>query len=361
MVVGLDLATVGVVLSLAAALALPVGLAAGGLVDRFGARQVVIAGQVLQGVGFLAYLAVRDPWQLGLAAFLATAGLRMFWAAFFAFLADVAQPGQTDRWYGLASALQGAGFSVGGLVAGLLVQFSGTAGYRALVVANAVSFLLAAALVTRGPRGGQRSAPDQRTQRPGYAAVLRDSPFLALTGLNAMFATCALMLPVGIPIFARIALGAPAWLVGVLFTFSTLQIVTCQTIVVRLLERVRRTRALGLAGLLWCAWSLLTAAALAVPRAFVAVYLLAITVVQTVAEMIHQPSSNGLATAASPPAARGRYLAVFQLSWNTANLVAPAFFTLLFTRNPIAPWVVIAVAALFAAAGAVLLEGRLRY
>jgi hypothetical protein len=53
--------------------------------------------------------------------------------------------------------------------------------------------------------------------------------------------------------------------------------------------------------------------------------LLAGTALFTAAELTHAPIAMALATALSPPAARGRYLASFQYSFTVAGLVAPAF------------------------------------
>ncbi len=64
--------------------------------------------------------------------------------------------------------------------------------------------------------------------------------------------------------------------------------------------------------------------------------------------MIHDPTSNALATDASPDALRARYLAVFQLSWSIAGLIAPGLFALLLTLHPVLPWLVIAALILLA-------------
>lgn len=61
-----------------------------------------------------------------------------------------------------------------------------------------------------------------------------------------------------------------------------------------------------------------------------------------IAELIHDPASNALASEAGPDALRGRYLAIFQLSWSSANILAPGLFTLLFTVHPVFPWLVMA-------------------
>jgi MFS family permease len=353
----LDLPTVGVALSIAAGLGLPMSFAAGGLIDRFGARRAIIAAELLQGAGFLSYVAVRNPWQLVVAAVVATTGLRLFWPAYLTYLAELHEDGRQDRGYALSAVLQNAGFGAGGLVAGLVVQFGQTSGYQALVVADGLSFLVAAALFWwRAPRP---RPPAESQPRSGYRTVLGDRPFLGMTAANALFALCTVMLGVGLPVYATAGLHAQPWVVGAVFTLLTVTVIACQTLVVRRLESVRRTRALALAGLLWCAWSLLLALGVVVPQVAVAGYLLVVTLVYSAAEQIHLPTSSGLAAVAGPATARGTYMAVFQLSFNVANLIGPAFFTLLFARHPVAPWLALAALAMLAGMATLALERRL--
>ena len=60
------------------------------------------------------------------------------------------------------------------------------------------------------------------------------------------------------------------------------------------------------------------------------------------AELIHDPTSNALAAETGPDALRGRYLAIFQLSWSLAAILDPGLYTLLFTVHPVFPWLVMA-------------------
>lgn len=85
-------------------------------------------------------------------------------------------------------------------------------------------------------------------------------------------------------------------------------------------------------------------------------YLLVMTVVFTLAELIHAPTSNALAAAVSPEALRGRYLATFQFSWAAASFLAPGLFTLLLSVGPALPWAVVGVLALFAGFSVLRLE-----
>jgi Na+/melibiose symporter-like transporter len=354
--VGLPLPAVGLALSVATAATLPVAPLTGSLVDRFGARRVVIFAQLSQGAGFIAYLFVGSVPALVPSALLVAVGQRMFWSALFTLLAEISAPGERDRWYGLAGATQNAGFGAGGLLSGLAVAAGGLAGYYLVVAANAASFLLAAGLLLfRVPAraGAGRHGGD------GYSVVLRDRPFLGLTAANAAFALCNVMLVIGMPVFVIESLGAPAWLPGVLLASNTALVAGAQTVAVRAVEPHRRTRALALAALLWCGWCTATALAFSVPASLLVPYLLLAIGVFTLAELIHAPTSNALAAAAGPVALRGRYLATFQFSWATASFVAPGLFTLLFAVGPALPWVVVGTLALLAGSSVLRLEGRL--
>ena len=66
------------------------------------------------------------------------------------------------------------------------------------------------------------------------------------------------------------------------------------------------------------------------------------------AELIHDPTSNALAADVGQESLRGRYLALFQLSWSIAGIIAPGLFALLFTLHPVLPWLVMAALILLA-------------
>lgn len=359
-VAGLPLATVGLALSGTAAVGVALSPLVGPLVDRFGARRVVAGAQLLQGVGFLVYLGVGSVAALIPAALLVTIGLRAFWSSLFTFLADLAPATEQDRWYGLAGAAQNAGFGLGGLLGGLLIASGGTTGYRLVVGINAASFFVAGGLLLGRVREPRRARPVQATAGDGgYRLLLRDRPFLALTATNVLFALCNLLFFVGLPVYALDALAAPAWLPGVLFAANTALLAGAQTAVVRLAEPYRRTRVLALAGALWCAWAVLFALAVRLPAALVIPFLIAVTGLYALADLLHSPTANALAAAASPEAVRGRYLAAYQLSWGVATFLAPAFFTVLFARDAALPWAVLAVLALVGLGAILRLEPRL--
>ncbi len=345
--VGLPLPAVGLALSIAMTITIPLVPLTGMLVDRFGTKRVVLLAQFLQGAGFLGYLVVRNvPMLLGM-ALLNAIGQRLFWSTYFTLMAEIAAPHERDRWYGLGAATRNAGLGLGGLLAGVVVGANAILGYHLVVIADALSFFLAAGLLLFGVRVSipQRSDGPQRS---GYGLILRDRAFLVLVAANVIFALCSLMLGIGVPVYVAGALRAPLWVIGVIMALSTALIAVFQTVVVRVLEPFRRTRVLILTGWLWCAWCSLLVLALLVPRALLIPFLFIVTCVYALAELIHDPTSNALAADVGQESLRGRYLALFQLSWSIAGIIAPSLFALLFTLHPVLPWLVMAALILLA-------------
>ncbi len=114
------------------------------------------------------------------------------------------------------------------------------------------------------------------------------------------------------------------------------------------MHRVRRTRAIGLAGAIALVAFLGFAAAGTVPALAVVPWLLAFSLVFTVAQMIHAPASRALLASIAPPAAQGRAIATYELSWGMAAAASPATFGILFGIAPAIPWLAMVVAMVVA-------------
>jgi hypothetical protein len=77
------------------------------------------------------------------------------------------------------------------------------------------------------------------------------------------------------------------------------------------------------------------------------------------AEMLHGPASNALSAEAAPEGVRGTYLAAFQYSFATADMVTPGLFGVLYGVSRVLPWVVVGCLALTASVAIRPLERRL--
>ncbi|GCE29832.1 MFS transporter [Dictyobacter alpinus] len=345
-IAGLALPAIGVTLTLATVLTLPMNPITGTLVDRFGGKPLVVASQILQAIGFLGYLIVHSiPLFFG-TTLLVAAGNRVFYASCTALIAEVADITERDRWYGFVGATQSVGTMAGGLLAGFIVTLGGDSGYRVLILANVFSFGLSAISLC-WHKTSRKPRPDTETTRlGGYRAVLADRPFLVLIACNVVFALCPFLLSIGLPLYLTETLHTSNVVIGVLFAFGSLLTICIQTLVVRFFEAYRRTRALAVASLLWVIGCILFAIAPLLTHALLIPYIFGTFALYTLAGLIAGPITIALAVARSPLHLQGRYVAVHQFSWAIAAAIAPIMFTFFFAYGPAWPWVVLSGFAL---------------
>lgn len=112
-----------------------------------------------------------------------------------------------------------------------------------------------------------------------------------------------------------------------------------------------RTWALQLASLLMVAAAAVMAAGSLAAAAASTAMLLAGVVLLTGAELIDSPVMSALASETAPDELRGRYMALFQFSWNVASTVGPALLTALLAAGTTTVWGAIAAVAALGACG----------
>jgi MFS family permease len=356
------LALIGVLLSIANAITLPIPVWVGTLADRFGALPLVVGAQLLQAVGFLAYAWVAGPVGILVSAALVAIGVRFFWSSVFTAIADHVDGGTSrrsrDTWYALANGARTAGLAAGGLVTGIVVADGREATYRGVAYVAAGCFALAAVLITAFVRTGPGHAHEPLA-RSGYATLLRDRPFLGLIALNSVYALSSMMLGVALPTVVLTWLAQPAWLTSVVLAGNAVLIALLSAPVVRRLDGFRRTRSIVVAALLWTGWCASLAVLGPGQAGWILPALIGGTLLFTAAELVHAPVSMGLAAAVAPPAARGRYLATFQYSFAVSSIIAPAFFATLFELGPPLPWIALGLLNAVSVVGVLVLERTL--
>ncbi|MFD5203152.1 MFS transporter [Streptomyces sp. NPDC058375] len=345
----LPLGAIGAALSLGQLLALPTPVVAGALIDRFGSRTVVIGANLMSAIGFCAFLAADAVWKIVAVQFVVQAGSSIYWTSSRSLVLLAARRRDHARWFGFISALRNIGGGFGAAVASLAIAW-GSEWVRALVLANALSFVIAACLLA-----GWRPATPERAPGParpagggGYGAVLRDLRYLRLVVANLAYVLAASVLPVLLALYITEVLHASAWLVGACMVGNMVLVALVQTLVARMIERRRPARVLALAGVVNAAAFAVFGLVLAVPGWMVAGGLLLAMAVFTAAEMLSMPSSSELSASLAPEHIRGRYLGVFQLSWSLGNALAPAVLTTLLGHGPAWPWVVLGAVNLLA-------------
>src|SRR2546423_5439589 len=120
---------------------------AGRLVDHVGPRAVVIGAQLLQAAGVAGYLMADSAGLVVVAAILLAAGQQLFYSSLFSLIADVAGDVPKDRPFAEVGMVRAACFGFGGLVAGVLLTWLGTTGYRIAPAVDGGTFFVAASIL----------------------------------------------------------------------------------------------------------------------------------------------------------------------------------------------------------------------
>lgn len=354
---GLSLTSIGMGLSVATAVSLVGVTAAGRLVDRTGARTVLVTASVLRGLAYVGFLVGGSLPAFVCCAVLDALCLRIGQLAEQAAIADTADPASRNRWYALSRTLLNIGVGGGGLLAGVLVSVQHT--YLPLLVANAASFLLAAGLylvLSDRPEGVDRAPAGSRSGP--VASVLRDRLFLLASAANAVLWLCALLLELGLPVFLVEYAKAPPWTVSVVFGVNTALVVLFELPLTNRTNRYPRLAVVGWGAALHVVAFALLAPLGILPVPAAAVVLVVGVVIFTLGEILSAVAATVATTALAPPARRGSFLAVSHLMVGVASAVAPVLVTQLLALTPLLLWAVagslaaVVTVALFGASAA---------
>lgn len=333
--IGLGMAGVVLsILSVAGTLAVPV---AGALSDRLGPGRTVVLSLAVAAFGTAGFAIIRDLPGACVAAALSGAGNAAMWNAFATMMAGVVPPSERAGVFGVSFGLQNLGVGLGAAAGGWLADVKSPGSFSLIFLMSAMaSLLFAAVIVLRGearwpePDGAQAnarhstevSANDTLT---GYRVVLTDVGLIGAAVLNALAALVTTAhLDSGFPAWAVGPAGSTTRVVGIAFLANTVVIVMSQLLVLRFLRGRKRTNSTAAAMVLFGVSVLVTLLAGKVAAGtVVGVSLVLSLMIFGVGETILQPSLYAWVNDLAPERRRGRYNAVFNLSWQAGSIAGP--------------------------------------
>ena len=360
----LSLVQVGLALSLASLLSLPVAILVGQQVDRLGSKTVLQAGNALQAASFLLYPFVDQVWSVALVVSASVIGRTAFWGSYSPMVTLISPPGEREKWFGFLGALRNAGFAIGGVVAGAALTIDATTLYYAVALLNAASYLLSFWLlagVTVDETAARARHSDPAEVVGGWGTVLRDRGYRWLVASNFGYAMTSAALNVAIPVYVVEMLGLPGWVSAAVFVINTLMIGVGQGVVVQRMTGAVRARIVALGALLTAASFLVLWGADPLGVVAASTVVLVAAVVYTLGELVAGPVLATLAAESPPPALRGRYLATYQLSWNVATGVAPLLYAWLLDLGSAPAWLGLTAIALLGALATLPMRRRLAH
>ncbi|GAB2476130.1 MFS transporter [Xylanimonas ulmi] len=361
---GFSLGLSGTLMGLIAVVGLAVTGPAGALVDRFGARRVVLVG-LLMGIAGLALLAFATvPVVAGVALCLFGVQLGVAWPAINALVATVVSGDLRQRYYGVNFALLNLGIGVGGVVGGFLVDVERPGTFVAAFLVNAATFAAPVGVLLgplRGLHGRAARPDDDGAARVGYLAILRRPEVLWLTGLALLASFVGYgQMEGGFPAFARQAAQVSTRMVGFAFVVNTVVIVAAQFWVMNRARGRRRTRVLAVMAGVWAvAWLVLGTTGLVPGGLAAAAGVLVFHGVFGLGETLLQSALPALTNDMAPDHLRGRYNAVNSGAFQAGTIAGPIVAGFLLQHHLAGGFIAVVVAGCAALAGTALaLERR---
>ncbi|MGO9151211.1 MAG: MFS transporter [Acidimicrobiales bacterium] len=334
----------GLLIGGVAVLALPVSPLAGALVDRVGAREVVLVAMIVQGLGIAALATVHGVLTALPAMFVFGLGQAATWPTWNALLGVMVDDDKISR---LAFArnfqLLNLGLGIGAIVGGLVVHVREPGTFVAVYLADGASNLIVVAALALLPRSAFRStrhavAPalakegdagagsGDQARRSGYRTVLGDGLFRRyLVATTILMIAGYAALNTGFVAFATSVAKAGPGTIAASFAANTAFIVLAQPLALRIVSRTKRTTALKMVATAFAAcWVVLACAGLVPGSSAARALVIATLVVFAVGEVLLSPVSGPLVNDLAPPPLRGRYFAASAMCMTVANIVSPA-------------------------------------
>ncbi|MEU2986591.1 MFS transporter [Micromonospora aurantiaca] len=338
--VGLSVTQVGVALTLTALVSLVASTPMGYLADRLGPRGLQMAALLASAGCTAALVSVRSFTGflvVGVLMAVADAGTR---GARGALIAGAVPPDQRVRTRAYLRAVTNVGISVGTVLAGFALAADTRGAYVTLILLDAATYVLAAAVLLRLPPVPPMPAP---AHGPRLIA-LRDRPFLAFTVLDGLMSMHFSLINIALPLWIAGHTTAPNWLISVCLLVNTVVVILFQVRASQGTEDLTGAgRAARRAGVLLAVACALFAAGGGVPVAVAVPLLLAGALVHVVGELWHAAAGWGISFGLAPAHAHGQYQGAYGMGMQLGSMVAPVVVTTLAIGWGVPGWLVLGV------------------
>jgi MFS family permease len=332
---GVGMTQAGLILGTFSIFGLIGGMIGGALTDRFGRRKLILFGLVVSALSMLALGSVNEYTMLFPLAVVIGLLSDIAGPAHAAMIADILPEAKRQEGFGILRVVGNMAWLIGPTIGGFVASQS----YFALFVIDAVISCIVAILffllmpetmpdtVQAGRQGGMLAT------FKGYGLVLRDFAYMAFLTAGMLMVVVYQQMYNSLSVYLRDNHGIDPQGYGFLLTTSAIIVILFQFTITRLIKR--RPPFLMMA--IGTVFYMLGFGMFGIVSAYT-LFMLAIVVI-TIGEMIIMPTSQALAANFAPEDMRGRYMAVFGLTWMIPATVGPgAAGIILDNYNPNLLW-----------------------
>jgi MFS family permease len=314
----LSLARAGLVIALYGAGGAAAGPVGGYLADHVGRRFTMVTALGLGGVGMIALGMTRQLPVLAPMIFLVALVSEMYRPAMQAAVADLVDPADRLRAFGLVYWVINVGFAIGLTLGGLIAARS----FLWLFIGDGITTLMFGLLILTGvpethPHLSVGGAKRPAHARSGFFAPYRDLHFVLFLVLSFFIALVFMQNATSFPVDMT-AKGISRSVFGRVLALNGVVIVLVQPFLGPFLARRDRSHTLAVGSALIALGFGLNALA-----STVSLYVLSV-VIWTVGEMGVLPVANAVVADLAPPDVRGRYQGAYGLAFGSAVCLAPA-------------------------------------
>jgi MFS family permease len=313
----------------------------GYVADRYGPKRLLIGAMLVLAVAYTILLSVHTLLAFALLSCVIAVAMALTKGANGALIAGSVAPVQRLRSRAVLRSTTNAGIGVGTLIGSVPLLLHSHQAYAGVLLANAASFVIAAAILTRA-----RPVPPKPRPAEGPRLVaLRDRPFLAFATLDGLLTSIFNeLIAIGLPLWLAARTHAPLWLISVALVINTAGCVLLQVRATRNVDgaaagaRASRHGAAVIA--LACAVFGLTAG---LPSPVVGLLVVVAAVIHVLGELRMSTGSWAILYGLAPENAQGQYQGTYFAGRQIGDTVAPPLITACVLGLHTAGWFLLAL------------------
>jgi MFS family permease len=332
---GVGMTQAGIILGTFSISGLFGSMVGGALTDKFGRRRLILFGLIFSALTTLTLGAVNEYSLLFPAAIMIGLLSDVAGPAHSAMIADILPENKRQEGFGILRVAGNMAWIIGPTIGGFVANRS----FFALFVIDSIISLFVAYLFyrlipeTKPEAHASQAAESILTTFKGYRLVLRDMGYMAFMFAGVLVGLIYGQMYNSLSVYLRDHHGIDPQGYGFLMTSSAITVILLQFTITRLIKRRPPFLMMGLGTLFY----LVGFGMIGVVQGY-AFFVLAIVIV-TFGEMIIMPTTQAVAANFAPAELRGRYMAIFGISWALPAAIGPgAAGVILDNFNPNLVW-----------------------
>jgi predicted MFS family arabinose efflux permease len=314
-----SIADAGLIITLFGAGSVIGAIAGGYLADRIGFRAVQIISLVISGLLFILFAYIDTFFSLCLLTTVLGLFVEAFKPANNSAIAAYSSAENLTRSYALNRLATNIGFGFGTSVGGVLAAIN----YKLLFWVDGVVYTLAGILILiLLPNGSMQQSPSERdTVTASAVSPWKDSFFIRFIGMVTLYMTAFIMIFRILPVFWKEQMYIGEATIGILMGMNGLIIALFEMVIIQALHNRRPDFHYIIAGVLCTVFAFISLLLPGLPALLAGMMAV---MAFTMGEMLTLPYISTIVISRATQYNRGKYSAVYSLSWAIAQVVGPA-------------------------------------